>query len=154
MRLFSSSKNSPPKWIVEVSQNLRQQSVGPVDTAKKCRVRVGAEYSRKANARTQADAYGREYGGLICCRGGTVRATEPHPGPIPERFSNSPSGRVYSYAEVNPRMDDTIGKRRRVSCSDVFWWGGIEVATYHSHPTNSSFQARSEESVDRNGMYL
>jgi RHS repeat-associated protein len=117
--------------------------------------KVAAEYSRKAAAKTLADPARREFGGLICCKNGTVRATEPHPGTIPI-FYELPSGRrTYSNATVDPHIDLTGGRRRIVSCNELFWFGGaIEVATYHSHLDNSKFSPEDTLYADQTGAPL
>lgn len=110
--------------------------------------KISSEYTKKASNKTAADPGNREFGGLICCKGGKVKATQPHGGPAPTRIA-FPSGavRIVS-ATVDPHWDAV--NNRKVSCADVFWFGGWEeVAVYHSHPDNSPFSDEDKNLADR-----
>jgi len=148
MNLYGFNYNSPlihidPRGLTPIGKGCCNES--EVD-------KIAAEYSRKASAKTQADPFGREFGGLVCCKNGKVKATEPHPGPIPKR-TELPSGRIEtSGVTIDPHVDQSNNPGKVVSCSSLFWLpGAIEVAVYHSHPENSPFSDADKGYSDRTG---
>ena len=112
------------------------------------------DYSQKANQLTQQSiqktftgiSWHREYCGLICCKDGDHKGTEPHPGkwngPAPDGKGNilestwsQDKGQVLELgtpASCNPEAESYTGAA--VSCDAKFGDGWARAGAYHSHP--------------------
>ena len=80
-----------------------------------------------------------EYCGLICCKGGSVRATPAHAGPYSAKFA-LPCRPDYAYLDPLLNYWDPQ-PRGPVTCPGVFGEGWKRIGAYHSHPRSSRFSS-------------
>ena len=84
--------------------------------------------------------YRREYCGIICCKKGETKSTEPHPGTRPT-FTRTAAGlQQTGQSSCDPTFNaDT---QEAVTCEKAFGAGWTLVAAYHSHARSEFFSTK------------
>lgn len=105
--------------------------------------------------------YFREYCGLICCKDGDFKATEPHPGKwngpaksvggtwVSSTFSEDRS-QILEIGTVGTCNPDTLSYTgKAVTCENKLGAGWKRVAAYHSHPPGDTQFSKDDKGWSR-----
>jgi RHS repeat-associated protein len=138
INLYGFVYNNPNDWIDYLGWNpLAPQS--EIDNHGYRRSMEARNKTRDSHNEVGGDRryYRREYCGIICCKGGETKSTNPHGGTRPTWKRDKSGMQQTGQSTCDPFFD--VDKQKAVTCEGEFGSGWKLVAGYHSHTKSEVF---------------
>jgi RHS repeat-associated protein len=138
INLYGFVYNNPNDWIDYLGWNpLAPQS--EIDNHGYRRSMEARNKTRDSHNEVGGDRryYRREYCGIICCKGGETKSTNPHGGTRPTWKRDKSGMQQTGQSTCDPFFD--VDKQKAVTCEGEFGSGWMLVAGYHSHTKSEVF---------------